>query len=74
MPAGNSPGLQERGLAELALALLLRPRRKLLVQLKEHKLAWSEIHRCFSAVFPKRRSQGSLQVRYCTKLKDRDGC
>lgn len=30
---------------------------------------WPEIHEKFSDKFPRRRSQGSLQVRYCIKLK-----
>ncbi|CAG9955995.1 unnamed protein product [Clonostachys rosea f. rosea IK726] len=42
----------------------------LIVKLKEEQqLRWPEIHEQFSDKFPQRRSQGSLQVRYCTKLK-----
>jgi hypothetical protein len=42
----------------------------LIVKLKEEQqLRWPEIHEKFSDKFPQRRSQGSLQVRYCTKLK-----
>jgi len=44
---------------------------ELLVHLKEdRKLPWNEIHRRFSKKFSGR-SKGTLQVRYCTKLKDR---
>ncbi|KAK7393948.1 hypothetical protein QQX98_013270 [Neonectria punicea] len=44
----------------------------LLIKLKEDEmLAWSEIHRQYSETYPGR-SVGSLQVRYCTKLKDRE--
>ncbi|KAH8651710.1 hypothetical protein BGZ61DRAFT_487654 [Ilyonectria robusta] len=35
-------------------------------------LTWSEIYRRFNARFPGRRSCGSLQVHYCTKLKGRE--
>ncbi|SPO03180.1 uncharacterized protein DNG_05862 [Cephalotrichum gorgonifer] len=41
---------------------------ELLVRLKGGQLAWDEIHERFSRKFPGR-SRGSLQVRYCTKLK-----
>ncbi|KAH8651738.1 hypothetical protein BGZ61DRAFT_229970, partial [Ilyonectria robusta] len=50
-----------------------------LLELKEgengqlsQQLTWSEIHRRFNARFPGRRSYGSLQVHYCTKLKGRE--
>ncbi|KAH8654692.1 hypothetical protein BGZ61DRAFT_203935 [Ilyonectria robusta] len=36
------------------------------------QLTWSEIYRRFNARFPGRRSCGSLQVHYCTKLKGRE--
>ncbi|KAK7428974.1 hypothetical protein QQZ08_004486 [Neonectria magnoliae] len=35
-------------------------------------LTWSEIYRRFDTRFPGRRSCGSLQVHYCTKLKGRE--
>ncbi|KAH7117502.1 hypothetical protein EDB81DRAFT_916393 [Dactylonectria macrodidyma] len=50
-----------------------------LLELKEgedgqssQQLTWSEIYRRFNARFPGRRSYGSLQVHYCTKLKGRE--
>ncbi|KAK3935037.1 hypothetical protein QBC46DRAFT_59056 [Diplogelasinospora grovesii] len=47
----------------------------LLIKLKEEdKLRWQEIHKQFPEAFPHReRSVGTLQVRYCTKLKQK-GC
>ncbi|KAH7377256.1 hypothetical protein B0T11DRAFT_201636, partial [Plectosphaerella cucumerina] len=43
----------------------------LLVELKEERrISWKEIHREFTASHPGR-SVGALQVRYCTKLKNR---
>ncbi|CAH0024542.1 unnamed protein product [Clonostachys rhizophaga] len=43
----------------------------LIIKLKEEQqLRWPEIHEKFSDKFPQRRSQGSLQVHYCTKLKN----
>ncbi|KAH7111520.1 hypothetical protein B0J13DRAFT_576977 [Dactylonectria estremocensis] len=49
-----------------------------LLELKEgedsqssQQLTWSEIYRRFNEKFPGRRSCGSLQVHYCTKLKGR---
>lgn len=44
----------------------------LIVKLKDAGLPWPEIHKQFSNEFPQRRSQGSLQVRYSTKLKTRN--
>ncbi|KAH6988823.1 hypothetical protein BKA56DRAFT_668036 [Ilyonectria sp. MPI-CAGE-AT-0026] len=50
-----------------------------LLELKEgedgqssQQLTWSEIYRRFNTRFPGRRSRGSLQVHYCTKLKGRE--
>lgn len=47
---------------------------ELLINLKEGKegLTWAAIHKKFSEQYPERRSQASLQVRYCTKLKRRE--
>lgn len=42
----------------------------LLIELKRQGLSWQETHEKFTARFPGR-SKGTLQVRYCTKLKDR---
>ncbi|CAI6099894.1 unnamed protein product [Clonostachys chloroleuca] len=51
-----------------------REEEDLIVKLKEEQqLRWPEIHKQFSDKFPQRRSQGSLQVRYCTRLKMRSG-
>ncbi|KAK7211927.1 hypothetical protein V2G26_019105 [Clonostachys chloroleuca] len=51
-----------------------REEEDLIVKLKEEEqLRWPEIHKQFSDKFPQRRSQGSLQVRYCTRLKMRSG-
>jgi hypothetical protein len=37
------------------------------------KLRWQEIHKKFTEAFPgRKRSVATLQVRYCTKLKQRD--
>merc|ERR1712000_120654 len=49
---------------------------KLLIELKEGRkgLTWLAIYRLFDDKFPGRRSQGSLQVHYCTKLKRRGAC
>ncbi|KAJ9137720.1 hypothetical protein NKR23_g8943 [Pleurostoma richardsiae] len=46
----------------------------LVIKLKEvDKLRWHEIHEKFTEAFPGRqRSVATLQVRYCTKLKQRD--
>jgi hypothetical protein len=46
----------------------------LVIKLKEvDKLRWHEIHEKFTEAFPgRRRSVGTLQVRYCTKLKQRN--
>ena len=45
----------------------------LLVELKNQGLPWQDIHKKFTDVFPQReRRVGSLQVRYCTKLKGGD--
>jgi hypothetical protein len=46
----------------------------LVIKLKEvDKLRWQEIHKKFTEAFPGRqRSVATLQVRYCTKLKQRD--
>ncbi|OBT74042.1 hypothetical protein VF21_07845 [Pseudogymnoascus sp. 05NY08] len=45
----------------------------LLMRLKKKGLPWKKIHRAFFRAFPGReRSIGSLQVRYCNELKDRD--
>jgi hypothetical protein len=42
----------------------------LLIRLKNQGLSWEEIHRQYKKAFPQReRGMGSLQVRYCTKLK-----
>ncbi|KAJ6437517.1 Glyoxalase/bleomycin resistance protein/dioxygenase [Purpureocillium lavendulum] len=42
-----------------------------IIRLKEElQLSWTEIHRQHTEQYPGR-SKGSLQVRYCTKLKDR---
>ncbi|KFX97016.1 hypothetical protein V490_03001 [Pseudogymnoascus sp. VKM F-3557] len=43
----------------------------LLMRLKKKGLSWKEIHRAFIRAFSDR-SIGSLQVRYCNELKDRD--
>jgi hypothetical protein len=43
----------------------------LLIDLKKKGLPWKKIHRAFNRAFPER-SIESLQVRYCTKLKNRD--
>ncbi|KAI1119946.1 hypothetical protein F5Y10DRAFT_144415 [Nemania abortiva] len=44
----------------------------LLIKLKKRELSWKEIHLQFAEAFPRQeRSVGSLQVRYCTKLKER---
>ncbi|ELR01982.1 hypothetical protein VC83_02522 [Pseudogymnoascus destructans] len=43
----------------------------LLMRLKKKGLPWKEIHRAFIRAFSDR-SIGSLQVRYCNDLKDRD--
>jgi hypothetical protein len=44
-----------------------------LMCLKNKGLPWKEIHVAFNNAFPGReRSIGSLQVRYCNELKDRD--
>ncbi|KFY78809.1 hypothetical protein V498_09049 [Pseudogymnoascus sp. VKM F-4517 (FW-2822)] len=43
----------------------------LLMRLKKKGLPWKEIHRAFIRAFSDR-SIGSLQVRYCNELKDRD--
>ncbi|CAI6092351.1 unnamed protein product [Clonostachys chloroleuca] len=49
-----------------------REEEDLIVKLKEEQqLPWPEIHKQFCDEFPQRRSQGSLQVRYCTRLKKR---
>lgn len=51
-----------------------REEEDLIAKLKEEQqLRWPEIHKQFSEKFPQRRSQGSLQVRYCTRLKMRSG-
>jgi hypothetical protein len=43
----------------------------LLVELKNQGLPWQDIHKQFTRAFPHReRRVGSLQVRYCTKLKE----
>jgi hypothetical protein len=42
----------------------------MLIKLKEQGISWKEIHGQFAAIYPGRTS-GALQVRYCTKLKDR---
>ncbi|KAB5513491.1 hypothetical protein GE09DRAFT_629412 [Coniochaeta sp. 2T2.1] len=45
----------------------------LLVELKNQGLPWQDIHKRFTDAFPQReRRVGSLQVRYCTKLKGGD--
>jgi hypothetical protein len=46
----------------------------LVIKLKEvDKLRWHEIHEKFTEAFPgRKRSVGTLQVRYCTKLKQRN--
>ncbi|KAK3940945.1 hypothetical protein QBC46DRAFT_458630 [Diplogelasinospora grovesii] len=45
----------------------------LLVKLKNQGLPWQGIHKKFTDAFPQReRRVGSLQVRYCTKLKGGD--
>jgi hypothetical protein len=45
----------------------------LLVELKNQGLPWQDIHKQFTDAFPQReRRVGSLQVRYCTKLKGGD--
>jgi hypothetical protein len=45
----------------------------LLVELKKQGLPWQDIHKKFADAFPQReRRVGSLQVRYCTKLKGGD--
>jgi hypothetical protein len=44
---------------------------RLLVELKNQRLPWQDIHKQFTGAFPHRaRGVGSLQVRYCTKLKE----
>lgn len=44
----------------------------LLIKLKNQELSWKQIHMQFTDAFPQRqRSVGGLQVRYCTKLKER---
>ncbi|KFZ25088.1 hypothetical protein V502_00430 [Pseudogymnoascus sp. VKM F-4520 (FW-2644)] len=44
-----------------------------LMYLKNKGLPWKEIHLAFNSAFPGReRSVGSLQVRYCNELKNRD--
>jgi len=44
-----------------------------LMCLKKEGLPWKGIHRAFSLAFPRgERSIEALQVRYCTKLKNRD--
>jgi hypothetical protein len=43
----------------------------LLIRLKKKGLPWKEIHKVFICAFSDR-SIGSLQVRYCNELKDRD--
>jgi len=44
----------------------------LIIHLKEElRLSWAEIHRRHITKYPGR-SKGSLQVRYCTKLKGRE--
>ena len=44
----------------------------LLIELKEQGLAWSDIYRRFTEAFPEQgRRVGTLQVHYCTKLKER---
>ncbi|KAI3339720.1 hypothetical protein F4824DRAFT_507972 [Ustulina deusta] len=44
----------------------------LLIKLKKRELSWKEIHSQFTEAFAQReRSIGTLQVRYCTKLKER---
>ena len=50
----------------------LTPEDNLLIELKSQGLSWKEIHRRFTQAFPDRkRSMGSLQVHYCTKVKRR---
>ncbi|KAI0976387.1 hypothetical protein F4678DRAFT_223534 [Xylaria arbuscula] len=44
----------------------------LLIKLKKRELSWKETHLQFTEAFPQRgRSIGALQVRSCTKLKER---
>jgi len=43
----------------------------MLIDLKKKGLPWKKIHRAFNRAF-RERSIESLQVRYCTKLKNRD--
>ncbi|ELR08218.1 hypothetical protein GMDG_03028 [Pseudogymnoascus destructans 20631-21] len=65
----SRPGLQKqrkRGRLQYTAEednLLMRPKKK--------GLSWKEIHRAFIRAFSDR-SIGSLQVRYCNELKDRD--
>ncbi|KAH7141588.1 hypothetical protein B0J13DRAFT_417485, partial [Dactylonectria estremocensis] len=70
----GSTGRVHRG--EGAKAKFTPEEDRLLLDLKEGEdgrssphLTWSEIYQRFNARFPGRRSCGSLQVHYCTKLK-----
>ena len=63
---GVAPGRTTKGYARFTPS-----EDALLIKLKETEgFPWSQIHREFSKSFPKR-TRGSLQVRYSTKLKDR---
>jgi hypothetical protein len=63
----TKPGLTEQDSA--TRARFTAEEDELLVELKAvRRMPWREIHRLFSETFPGR-SVGTLQVRYCTKLK-----
>ncbi|KAJ9161134.1 hypothetical protein NKR19_g2534 [Coniochaeta hoffmannii] len=75
-PRSESP-VKKRNLAKrgaTARAVITPDEDDLLIRLKEvDKLRWQEIHKKFTEAFPgRKRSVATLQVRYCTKLKQRD--
>ena len=63
-------GVRPRGDAASSTAYT-REEDEFIIKLKEDGRNWATIHRDFNDEFPVQRTKGSLQVRYCTKLKDR---
>ncbi|PNY26170.1 Uncharacterized protein TCAP_03892 [Tolypocladium capitatum] len=73
----GSPGRVNRG--EGAKTKFTKKEDSFVLELKKgengqssEQLIWSEIYRRLNTRFPGRRSRGSLQVHYCTKLKGRE--
>ncbi|KAG9249692.1 uncharacterized protein F5Z01DRAFT_468701 [Emericellopsis atlantica] len=65
-------GVRPRGDAASSTAYT-RAENEFIIRLKEGqgRRSWATIHREFNDKFPVQRTKGSLQVHYCTKLKDR---